>query len=438
MKKFIYVAILALGVLALMAPPAMAQEEKPFTIHGEVRSRGEYQANASDFDKSLNDNADFWLYRVRIAAEGHFGHNVSAWIEFQSAGNAGGTGTPVRQGNLDVFAGEGVEMYQGNMTFNQLWSKNFSLRIGRQEMVAGNELLLGDLDFYSGQSHDGVVANWSLKKVNLMLWATRPNQAGINSLTSNFTSPDVTTIGSQNGTQNFLGGYATWTFKKDQTFDVYLMDLDTKVNSDVQTIGARYAHDVMGKDGFFWDAEIAKQFGKTDYAADVKADGSALEGWFGYNFKSGKNNHRIYGRIEQATGDKASSTDKNEGFQPMFGDFHNRLGHGDWFRMADATTGLGGGVTGGIVGTSIGYTGLYNDKHEFGAAFWNYKLQEDNGAASGDKLGSAIDVWYGYNYSRNVNFTVSLSQLSPDDALTGVGGPNDNVMRLYGQARLRF
>ena len=58
------------------------------------------------------------------------------------------------------------------------------------------------------------------------------------------------------------------------------------------------------------------------------------------------------------------------------------------------------------------------------------------GAASKD-LGKAFDVWYGFNYSRNVNFVVSLSQLNPDDALTG-GGTNDSVKRLYGQARLRF
>src|SRR5467141_2463038 len=317
MKKLMYVALLAIGVIVMIAPPVMAQEEKPFTIHGEVRSRGEYQANASDLNKDVHDSGDFWPYRVRIAAEGRFAHNVSAWIEFQSAGNAGGTGTPVRQGNLDVFAGEGVEMYQGNITLNQIWSKNFNLRIGRQELVAGNELMLGDLDFYSGQSHDGFVGNWNLKKVNVMVWATRPNQAGINRLTSNFTSPDNTAITGQAETQSFLGGYATWTFMKDQIFDVYLMDLDTKLVSNVETVGPRYAHDLAGKTGFFWDIELAKQFGKALYVpagTDVKAEGNVAEGWFGYNWRSGKNNHRVYGRLEQASGDKTSSAGKDEGF----------------------------------------------------------------------------------------------------------------------------
>src|SRR3989442_4757056 len=88
MKKLLYVALLAVGVIILMTPPAMAQEEKPFTLHGELRFRGEYNANAQDFDKNNTAGADdqynFWPYRVRIAAEGKFTKNVTAWIEFQN------------------------------------------------------------------------------------------------------------------------------------------------------------------------------------------------------------------------------------------------------------------------------------------------------------------------------------------------------------------
>jgi Alginate export len=244
------------------------------------------------------------------------------------------------------------------------------------------------------------------------------------------------------GTQHFWGGYATWNFKKATTFDVYLMSLsDRGTGGNFQTFGGRYAHDTTGK-GVFYNVEVALQTGQVASellsGTDVDASGMAVEGWFGYNWKSGKNTHRIFGRLEMATGDDGTTADENEGFQPLFGDFHNRLGHGDWFRMQDVTTNLGGaGVGGGIQALSVGYTGYFQDRSEFGAAFWDYSLEEDNGGPDG--LGSAIDVWYGFNYSRNVNFMVSLSQLSPDDALTGgAGAPDDSVTRLYGQARLRF
>src|SRR5439155_7580490 len=195
MKKFIYLGLLALGVVLMVAPPVMAQEEKPFTIHGEVRYRGEYDTNTTDFDSNVHDTAMFWPYRVRIAAEGHFSKDVSAWIEIQNA-NTGGVAGPTRTGF--GFDGSDVELYQGNVTLDQLWSKNFSLRIGRQEIVAGNELLLGDLDFYAGITHDGGVGNWKLKKVNLMVWYTRPTE---NQLFGGNVSPDTLGAGAANGTQ---------------------------------------------------------------------------------------------------------------------------------------------------------------------------------------------------------------------------------------------
>jgi hypothetical protein len=449
MKKFIFGALLVLAAFAVVAQPAMAQQDQPWKIHGEVRWRGEYQNNASDFDDNTRDSADFFPYRVRIAAEGTFSHNVSAWIEMQAAGVSGVDSGAVKTGDSDVFNGEGVELYQGNVTLNQLWSKNFSLRLGRQEIVAGNELLLGDLDFYAGLSHDGAVGTWNVKKVNLMLWWTRPAQAGIQGggPINGSLSPDNTAIAGQFGTQNFLGGYATWTWKKDKTFDVYLMGLDTKGTSNVGTAGVRFAHDSMAKNSFFWDVEVAQQFGDAAYGApNSKAKGNVLEGWFGYNWKSGKNIHRIYGRVERASGNKVGKTD-SDGFIPMFGDFHNRTGHGDWFVLANDPTNLGpgtginGGTTGsGLQALSVAYTGYYNDRHEFGVGFWDYTLDQKNTATGNDKLGSAVDIWYGFNYSKNVAFTASLSQLSVGDALKDIqpSGASDDVRRLYGQARIRF
>src|SRR3989441_10239579 len=110
MKKLLYVALLAIGVIILMTPPAMAQEEKPFTLHGELRFRGEYDANTQDFDKNDNtDNFDYWPYRVRIAAEGKFAKNVTAWIEFQNGSVLGNVGLPPPTG---TGTAREAELYQ--------------------------------------------------------------------------------------------------------------------------------------------------------------------------------------------------------------------------------------------------------------------------------------------------------------------------------------
>ena len=452
MKKFLYVAILALGVVVMMAPPVMAQDEKPFTIHGEVRYRAEYDNNASDFDDDADDGALFWPYRVRIAAEGHFAKNITAWLEFQSAGVAGDDAT----GFAPVRTGLGfTEMYQGNITLGQLWSKNFTLRIGRQEMVAGTELLLGDLDFYAGLSHDGLVGTWKFDKWNLMAWYTRPLEGSVSGFFGGgFLPPDQNSIGGGTGsvTQHFLGAYANWTVAKDQGIDVYLMSLaDRDTGGNFQTLGGRYSHDVTTKNGLFWNLEYAMQIGQVSSAllvgtTDIDAGGSVIEGWIGWNFKSGKNTHRVYARYTSASGDDDPLDDSNDAFMPLYGDFHNRLGHGDFFQVSGDSTQLGGGglVTDlGINAFAVGWNGRFGDRSELGAEYWSFTTSEDvvfSPTVSEDALGTEIDVWYNYNYSKNLTFSASLSQLSPDDALTGVAAaaPDDTVTRLYGNARFRF
>ena len=447
MKKLLYVLVLAVGVVVLMTPPAMAQDEKPFTIHGEVRSRGEYLNNTTDFDDDADDGGVVFPYRVRLAAEGHFAKNITAWIEFQSSGVYGGDFSPFKDGNGDngfnFDQGTGAQLYQANITLNELWSKNFSLRLGRQEIVAGTELLLGDLDFYTGISHDGGVGNFKFNKWNLMVWYTRPSEGtGFNG-DFGFAPPDQVTMNgcSPCDTQHFLGAYATWTVAKNQGIDVYLMSLANRdTGGNFQTLGGRYSHDVMGKNGLFWNVELAIQTGQVESellsGADLDAGGRVLEGWIGWNFKSGKNNHRIYGRLTQASGDDDPADDSQDAFVSLFGDFHNRLGHGDFFHVDGTSTGLGAVGDLGINAVAFGWTGQFGDRSELGAEFWSFATAEENGAGD-DALGTEIDVFYNYNYSKNMTFSASLSQLSPDDALTG-GGNDDSVTRLYGNARFRF
>jgi hypothetical protein len=488
MKKFAFAALLALGLVALMAPPVAfaADEEKPFTIHGEVRARAEYQNNASDFtDQDANtpfdsdDGAFFFPYRFRIAAEGNFTKNVGAWIEFQNTGVFGGDEDgPRKTGAGYPFGGSGdsaVEVYQAYVTLGELWSKSFSLRIGRQEIVMGNEFILGDEDFYGGISHDGIVATWNLKNVNITAWYTRPFEDSVSNVQADL-PPDINAnffgIDGSADNHEFLGGYASWTVHKDQDIDVYLTNSnDRGTGGRYQTLGARYGRDGMDKSGFVWNIELATQFGTvmsafiTGVPDDVDASGMGAEGWFGYNWKGGKNVHRVYGRLEYATGNEDNPDpvtgfdNEDEGFLGLFGEIHNRAGRGDWFRVqADdstygaGTTTLGGNfIDEGLMALSVGYTGLYNERHEFGVALWDYTAEQeidlDPAAATTDlqdDLGTAWDIWYGFNYTKNVAFEASYSTLSPGDALTLIpgtpptSGPDDSVERFYGQLRLRF
>ncbi|HET8945886.1 MAG TPA: hypothetical protein VFQ07_02790 [Candidatus Polarisedimenticolia bacterium] len=477
MRKVIFSALLLAGVAAIFAPIAFAQEEKPFTIHGEVRTRMEYTNNGNDFADSgtdldglpgplgeADDQASYRPYRIRIAAEGHFAKNVSAWIELQNAGVFGGDFTgPVKNGNVFGFAADsGVSLYQGNLTLDKLWSDHFSLTLGRSELVKGNELHLGDLDFYAGIVHDGAIANWDFKKVDITGWVTRPIEGSVFH-PDNSIPPAAVAVTGTPATQYFWGAYVTWDIAKEQGLDLYFMEnrnrafvADSPTTLDM--VGVRWFHDNVTKNGAVWNGEVAQQFGQISdlstpgtFEAGADLSGMVIEAMFGWNFKVGNVIHRPYGKYEMASGNKtdtdATPGDKeDEGFRPFFTDFHNRLGHGDWFALTGgnpsfAGAGLAGTGGGGIQAFSVGYTG-WTGRHSWGAEFWDYSLDQDTDlgpvdGTTGD-LGKAIDLFYGFNYSKNVTFEASWSQLSPDDALTGAAGPDDSAMRLYGQARLRF
>ena len=471
MRKLIFSALLLAGLAALVAPVAFAQEEKPFVLHGEVRTRFEYTDNANDFadaDGALgvgDDQANYWPYRIRIAAEGHFTKNVSAWIEFQNAGVFGGDFSgPVKNGTVFGFgADSGVSLYQGNMTLDNLWSDSFSLTFGRSELVKGNELHLGDLDFYAGIVHDGVIANWDFKKIDITGWYTRPIE-GSAFHPDNAIPPGAVLVSGTPVTQHFWGAYVTWDIAKEQGLDLYFMEARNRAFSDgivtfdtpttLDMIGARWFHDNTTKNGPVWNGEVAQQFGQISdlsapgsFASGADLSGMVIEAMFGWNFKTGDIIHRPYAKFESASGNETDpaalpgTDDEDEGFRPFFEDFHNRLGHGDWFALTGGDPSfVGAGANGGtgITAVSLGYTG-WGTRHSWGAEFWDYTLDQEAVIAGvgEDDLGTAFDLWYGFNYSKNLMFEASVSQLSPGDALTA-GGPDDSAMRLYGQARLRF
>jgi hypothetical protein len=376
---------------------------------------------------------------------------------------------PTKTGTFNGLGiGSGVELYQGNITLNKLWSDHFSLTLGRQELVKGNELQLGDLDFYSGLSHDGVVANWDLKKVDITGWYTRPFEGSVFH-GDNFLPPDQVVVNANPATTHFWGAYVTWDIHKEMPLELYFMEQrDRAFGPDtpntVDMVGARFSHNNTTSKGLVWNAEYAKEFGKISDLTPVTVasvfepgadiSGSVAEAMLGWNFKGKKMTHQFFGKFEMASGNKSENAvldSKDEGFHPFYTDFHNRLGRGDWFQLTGAfptalgsatVAGTGGGATtlgSGIKAFSVGYQG-WTERHGWGAAYWDYSLDQSSEFATGseDKLGTAIDLWYDFNYSKNLTFEASVSQLSTDNALTGPTGPSDSVMRVYGNARLRF
>lgn len=450
-----------LCALVLTASPVLAQatdDGGKIQFHGEVRLRGEFVDNFEDFDSNgINalgddDTFDFFPYRARVGVGGEFANNVFGYVEFQTA-DAMGLDSEAR--SVLFSNSDNVDLYLANITMKSVRGSKVDLTFGRQEIKFDTEFLLGDLDFYNGVSHDGVRATWNLGSGPLDGFWVRLNESF---------EADADT--------DFWGVHNTWNnVLKDGDIGAYgyylRADTTTGVGrTDLFVIGARAGQDVKGADGFFWNAELAGEFGNIGKVmapdgSDASITAFGGEGWFGYNWNAGELDHRLSGRVYYATGDGDPTDDSAEAFIPLFQDFHdasNRLG------VADAVYGSN------VTALSIAYN-LYTGPHHFGAEFFSFTTNEAaqdvdatsavfptrigfdftgapgtfNGVAvtpngnDENALGMEFDVLYDYQYSKNLAFNTGLGYFMPGTAVEdATGGAGDAAVRLFGQARLTW
>ena len=464
MKKFLFMLLLVAavaGAFTFALAEETQAEEKKFVIHGEIRQRADFVDNF-DSDSDTSDSSLFFPYRARIAVEGHFSKNVIGYAEFQAFGVWGDA--PPEQGGLNatwlgsLFGGisnpnvdqntsnnilyniNDTQLYQAWIGLNEIGGSKFSLKVGRQEIVKGSEMLLGDLDFYSGIAHDGIVGSFNYDSFGLDLWYTRPLQGG--GLLPGFI-PWPTTIAPDHTSTNFWGGWADFKkIPKNIGGSVYLMNYEVgqpwpyTSGYAFYTLGTRWNKDAeAGKNGFAWNAELALQSGEFYYTAPGDGDISAMgfEGMFGYNLNVGGNDHLFQVKYVMASGDKDSSDPdwdpaKSEAFMPMFQDYHFRYGLSDVFSFNNLTA------------MSLGWKMSAKD-HCFGVDYWMFETTEDVYLATDTStdLGSEVDAYWKYQYNPNTQIMAGLGYLMPGDVVEyWNSGHSDAGLRLVGNLRLRF
>jgi len=468
MKKFLFLFLFVAAVASAFTFVVAADEDmegKKFVIHGEVRERADYTNNLTDFTKEFSDSSLIYPYRARIGAEGHFSKDIVGYVEFQSFGHwgdqipnrSGGTG-PVG-GNNDTFSQfpfgpsnnfgqdvqngtfNSVELYEAYIGLNHVRGSKLSLRFGRQEIVKGTEMLLGDNDFYNGISHDGILGSWAGDKFALDIWMTRPAQ-----------SSGVSVFGPAVGDHQSVNFYGAWAdfgkFKDQANVSAYALyyedgvDAITPARRAFWTLGGRTGHMVTGKNGFNWNAELAWQTGDQQDPAGALGDNLSIkatgfEGMLGYNLHGGGYDQQFQVTYARASGDKdagglVSTPDKDaKSFDPLFQDSHGRYGFADLFTFSD------------LIAVSAGYHILRKD-HTFGGDVWSFKLAEkvDFGAPLGedDDLGKELDLWWKYQYTKNTQVTVAAAYFKPGNFIDDILSPTntDKGLRLVGNLRLRF
>jgi hypothetical protein len=445
MRRKLFGLFLALSAIALFVPvPVLADDMKhegdapEITVHGELRARWEYLDNYSDFDSddTANDSFDYTPYRAVLGVDALFGTRVAAHVQFQATGAFGDGGLnpsddPTAQNDITST----VALYQANVDIKNVGSENSSLRIGRQEHTLGNELHMGDNDFYNGFSFDGIRWMYDAEKWDLnAFWYTLEEENVISTGPINGGSDDQTFSGITFGFDIGDDG------QKVEPYALLFHDGFPGAEAAFWTIGALYNRRPSQDHSMDWSAEFALQTGNVGSGvAEQDVKGSVFEGWFGYSWGD-SSRHRVHvGVLLLSDGD---STTEVEAFIPLNPDTHayNRLGDMDLFVTDANNSAIQLSCSGGVGNTfhnvtnwNVGYDWT-SGMHHFGASYHKFDATEDFGVCDGD-YGAEVDLNYDYDLTHNLAFQVGLANFMPGDEFAPV---DDSAMRGWAQARLRF
>ncbi|HNN00752.1 MAG TPA: alginate export family protein [Turneriella sp.] len=325
-------------VATATAPAAApATEEKWYDtvkISGMVRVRPEVKENFA-FDDSQRYN--FVGNKVWLTAEKEFKDKTKVVITLQDVRVWGGQNPSITDTGTEQQSTDIREAYVQLKNF--FWSP-FDLKVGRQKIALGEEMLVGALDWANvGRSFDGARLIWNTSVNDLSIFSTiiqENNSNDLNNANSPKNSPGV----------YFSGIYDTLKLHKSFWLDtfVFARNQDGSAHSNqLYTFGARFHNRTEAGNKTASDQLI-------DYSIDVAYQGGQKGGqeiqayggvaFIGVNFNPGLK-MRIGGQGAYASGDDDATDGKYQTFDPMYPTPHYQFGQAD---MTSWRNLMGGGV----------------------------------------------------------------------------------------------
>lgn len=301
-------ALVIVALLASMGGMAVAELQN-VEIGGKLRIRGNW-FYMDDSDASTA----FVEQRNLLNVKADFTDDVTTFIEFD---NYNVWGEDFRSLYLTGADGRGagdVDMYQAYIDAKNMWGTPLSMRVGRQELVFGNEFLFGNNDtaaFFTGLSYDALRLSFNNDVVAIDAVAAKLAE-GLGDLGKD----DV----------DLYGLYASYLGIEDVVIDAYWMwirddEVVTGENIDLHTVGLRGAG-TLG--AFDFDVNGAYQFGDTDLTRrvgflglgrdDIDIDAFGVDVRAGYTFDMGWQ-PRVFANFAWYEGD-----DEDLAFDRLFSD----------------------------------------------------------------------------------------------------------------------
>lgn len=441
MKKrslILFACLIGISSLASSQPKdTISFWDDKISIGGEVRTRGEwynnfYTANTPGLANGLSEYDDeFILLRSRAHLDIHPDDWWRVYVEVQDA----------RQFESNYIGRRAVpnnfesdfDLFQGYLDLNKIGGSPFSLRVGRQILLYGNQRLVGPSNWgntsrtfdaikLSAAVEDKGVIDFFIAQPVIHDWGT-------------FNTPDDGLPGT--GDDNTLYGiYSSWkTIPYMDVFEAYyLMRENDNAGDEVQTLGVR------GKGTFAerwdWEAELAGQFG--DFRnRDHLAFATHIEA--GYTFDMAYK-PRLAAEYSYATGDEDPTDADNETFDNLFPTNHMHYGQMDlfsWRNMHD----LGVSASAKPLENLLAVLSLHNfflDEPDSDAWYNAGGGILRNPAAGADSyVGTEIDIKATYNVFKNLDIEGGYSHFFAGSFVDDTGD-DDDADWAYVSALLKF
>jgi hypothetical protein len=328
---------LRLALAALLAVSAVHAEEQAapgeasaapepkrvdWDLSGEIRLRGEYRDDL-DLNSAVDDEQRFWLSRIRLGFEVILDQEWGLFVQAQDSRRFGEeASTASNEQNLDLHQG-----------YADLWKhRTWSLRVGRQEFIYGEERLIGAFDWDNvGRSFDGARIRFQ-----------RPGYRVDGLLAALQNLP--TTTGGTTGSQLY-GVYAQNPAERQAHWEGYWLEFADHVaapgengvpgTTRVDALGGRVTH-VTGR----WDGSLEAVWETGDFRGDdLDALAAALQ--VGHTWGDGLKT-RLFGGYDFATGDRDDSDGEQEEFFNFFPTNHKFYGYMDLFGWRNIRSYYGG------------------------------------------------------------------------------------------------
>lgn len=391
-----------------------------FTLSAEIRPRAEFR---NGFKKPLAEGQDpaFFIEQRTRLNTAFTSEKFDIYISMQDVRNWGST-TQIYKSDPSL---QNIYQAWASYKFNP---KN-ALVIGRMELEYDNARILGNLDWASqGRSHDLVKYEFKSESIKFHVGAA---------FNQDVSTPEPAKLSSTfySVAGNYKAMQYAWFHKDWEKSGLSLLLLNNGVQNPAdsavnfsQTFGL-YGTKKLNTVAFEYDGYY--QFGKNAVGKDVSAYLLALNATF---FKSKPNNLTL--GFEYLSGDKSTTPNTDEAFNPLYGTHHKFYGFMDYFYVGNAHKSKGL-VDAYIKGKfRIGEkSSLLAFAHEF---ISQSSITTETNQDLSSTLGTEIDLVYALNIAPGVAFNLGYSQMFYTDSMEYLKGVANGKPASWAWAMISF